>query len=61
MGHKGKLQITNVAISVNGVSLKGINAVSNDGYDMVKSQTVNLKEGDNNIRIEVSTEAGKRY
>lgn len=59
-GIKAKSQITNVAISVNGVSLKGINAVSNDGYDMVKSQTVNLKEGDNNIRIEVSTEAGKK-
>ena len=59
-GIKAKSQITNVAISVNCVSLKGINAVSNDGYDMVKSQTVNLKEGNNKVEIVVSTESSKK-
>lgn len=59
-GIKASSQITNVMISLNGVSLKGINAVSNDGYDIVKSQTVNLKEGDNDVYIVVTTEKGKK-
>ena len=52
-GIKAKSQITNVIISVNDVTLKGINAISNDGYDMVKSQTVNLKEGRSSDRKSV--------
>lgn len=59
-GIKAKSQITNVMISLNGASLKGINAVSNDGYDMVKSQTVNLEEGDNDVNIVVTTENGRK-
>lgn len=59
-GIKAKSQITNVIISVNDVTLKGINAISNDGYDMVKSQTVNLKEGNNKVEIVVSTESSKK-
>lgn len=55
-GIKAKSQITNVIISVNDVTLRGINAISNDGYDMVKSQTVNLKEGKNKIEITVLTQ-----
>lgn len=59
-GIKTKSQITDVAISLNGNSVKGINAVANDGFDMKKSQVLTLQKGDNNIEIIVKTIAGNK-
>lgn len=53
-GIKSKSQITDIAIVQNGVSVKGINAVMNDGYDMQKTQVLKLLEGDNKIEIVVT-------
>lgn len=53
-GIKSKSQITDIAIVQNGVSVKGINAVMNDGYDMRKTQVLKLLEGDNKIEIVVT-------
>ena len=54
-GINAHAQITDISISLNGVSVKGINAVSNDGYDMLKSQVLTLKKGENNVEIIVIT------
>lgn len=53
-GIKSRSQITDIAIVQNGVSVKGINAVMNDGYDMQKTQVLKLLEGDNKIEIVVT-------
>lgn len=57
-GIKSKSQITDIAIVQNGVSVKGINAVMNDGYDMRKTQVLKLSEGDNEIEIVVTSVNG---
>ena len=57
-GIKSKSQITDIAIVQNGVSVKGINAVMNDGYDMRKTQVLKLSEGDNRIEIVVTSVNG---
>lgn len=57
-GIKSKSQITDIAIVQNGVSVKGINAVMNDGYDMRKTQVLKLSEGDNKIEIVVTSVNG---
>lgn len=57
-GIKSKSQITNIAVVQNGVSVKGINAVMNDGYDMHKTQVLKLSEGDNKIEIVVTSVNG---
>lgn len=59
-GIRSKSQITNISILQNGIVLKGINAVTNDGFDMTKSQVVKLKEGENIIEILVSTINGNK-
>lgn len=59
-GIKAQSQITDITISLNGVSVKGINAVSNDGYDMQKSQVLTLEKGENHIEILVTTMKGSR-
>ena len=59
-GINAHAQITDISISLNGVSVKGINAVSNDGYDMLKSQVLTLKRGENNVEIIVTTIQGSR-
>lgn len=57
-GIKAKAQITDIVVSLNGVAVKGINAVSNDGYDMQKSQVLTLGKGVNNVEIVVTTVQG---
>lgn len=57
-GIKSKSQITDIAVVQNGVSVKGINAVVNDGYDMRKTQVLKLLEGDNKIEIVVTCVTG---
>lgn len=57
-GIKAKTQIIDVAISLNGNVVKGINAVANDGFDMKKSQVLTLQKGDNDVEISVKTTAG---
>ena len=59
-GIKDQSQITDITISLNGVSVKGINAVSNDGYDMQKSQVLTLEKGENVVEIVVTTIKGNR-
>lgn len=59
-GIKAKSQITDVAISLNGGTVKGINAVANDGFDMRKSQILTLRKGDNNVEISVKTTGGNK-
>lgn len=53
-GIKSKSQITDIAVVQNGVSVKGINAVMNDGYDMRKTQVLKLMKGNNKIEIVVT-------
>lgn len=57
-GIKAKSQITDIVVFQNGISVKGINAVTNDGYDMRKSQVLKLFEGDNRIEIVVTSVNG---
>lgn len=59
-GIKAKSQISDVIISLNGNSVKGINAVTNDGYDMRKSQVLTLQKGDNIVDIAVKTVTGSK-
>ena len=59
-GIKSKSQIIDVIISLNGNSVKGINAVTNDGYDMRKSQVLTLQKGDNIVDIYVKTVTGSK-
>lgn len=59
-GIKASSQITDVVTSLNGIKTKGINAVTNDGYDMRKTQEFNLKDGENNIEIVVTTLKGNK-
>lgn len=59
-GIKAKSQITDVAISLNGNAVKGINAVANDGLDMKKSQVLTLQKGNNDVGIFVKTIAGNK-
>lgn len=57
-GIKADAQITGMTVSLNGIVQKGINAVVNDGYDMIKSQELMLKKGTNLIEIVVNTVKG---
>ena len=59
-GIKAKSQIVDVVVSLNGNIVKGINAVTNDGFDMKKSQVFNLQKGDNNIEIVVKSLNGSK-
>ena len=59
-GIKAKKQIIDISIFHNGVALKGLNAVENDGYDMKKSQLLILEKGENKVEIVVSTVKGKK-
>jgi len=59
-GIKSKSQITDISIKQNGTNVKGINAVTNDGYDMKKSQVLILESGENVIEISVSTFTGSK-
>lgn len=59
-GIKAKTQIIDVAVSLNGNAVKGINAVVNDGFDMKKSQVLTLQKGDNDVEISVKTTAGNK-
>lgn len=59
-GIKSRSQISSWAITVNGQPERGINAVRNDGYDMVINRKINLADGRNVIRIEVSNAAGQK-
>lgn len=54
-GIKAGSQIKYVQIIVNGQIMKGINSVSNDGYDMVQSRVVNLQPQKNEVKIRVET------
>lgn len=57
-GIKAKSQITNFDVVVNGESIRGLNSVVNDGYDMVKSKSVILKDGKNEVEAIVATVNG---
>lgn len=57
-GIKAKAQITDVNILLNGATVKGLNAVVNDGFDMKKSQVVSLSKGDNIVELVVTTKNG---
>ena len=57
-GIKSNAQITDVSITLNGAPIKGIQAVVNDGFDMRRSQVVNLSKGDNVVEISVTTTNG---
>ena len=59
-GIKADSQIKDVNILLNGQQTKGINAVSNDGYDMKKSRVFNLTKGENKIEITVTTLTGSQ-
>lgn len=59
-GIKATAQITAVDITHNGTAVKGINAVSNDGYDMKKSQVLKLEKGENVVDIIVTTITGSK-
>jgi len=58
VGIKSRSQIQSISFSINGGDLRdvnavsrGVNAVVNDGYSHILSQTVNLSDGDNTIRV----------
>lgn len=57
-GIKAQSQITDISITLNGLSVKGIDAVINDGYDMKKSQVLKLEKGENVVEIIVTTTNG---
>lgn len=51
-------KVEDCKIYVNGSLLRGLNAVSNDGYAMVLANTLKLAEGDNIITVEVKNAGG---
>lgn len=57
IGINSKSKIQDVNVTLNGIKIdtsnRGINAVKNDGYDMLLSQIVTLTPGKNNIKISV--------
>ena len=59
-GIKASSQILDVQVSLNGQFIKGINAIENDGLDMVKSQVLKLNKGSNLVEITVSTTTGQK-
>lgn len=58
VGVKSKSQVTDVRVTVNGQTSRGINSVKNDGYDMSVNQTVRLNEGNNLIELYVTNAGG---
>lgn len=50
--------ISDSKVYVNGVLSRGVNPMKNDGYDFTINQEVTLKEGTNDIRVEVTNAAG---
>lgn len=42
LGIKSTIQISSYNVSINGSSYRGINAVKNDGYDVIVTQTYDL-------------------
>lgn len=59
IGINSSSTIKATALFVNGQLTRGIKAVSNDGYDMVLTPTVNLAEGINTLRLEIMNGSGK--
>lgn len=57
-GIKSSSKIEEVNIFVNGQSYRGINAVNNDGYDMLVDKELDLVLGSNTIVVEVKNAAG---
>ena len=58
IGVKSESQIGDINIVVNGENYRGIHAVTNDGYDMKVKQEIKLKNGSNEIRVDVMNSAG---
>lgn len=59
-GIKSKTSIKAVSISVNGEVFRGINAVKNDGYDMMLNQEVQLNPGENIVEISIKNSTGTK-
>lgn len=58
VGIKATGKISDVQVYVNGQNYRGMKVVSNDGYDMVINQDVTLRDGDNNVRLEIKSATG---
>lgn len=58
IGIKSSSAIVNTKVYVNKQLSRGVTAIKNDGYDFTINQEVTLKEGANEIRVEVTNAAG---
>lgn len=58
VGVNSKSAITDYSVKINGIKSRGIKSVKNDGYDMVISEPVTLRQGENTIQVEVTNSAG---
>lgn len=57
-GVNSKTKVTEIIVLVNGTTSRGINAVTNDGYEHVINQEVMLNPGKNTISIEAKNASG---
>lgn len=58
VGVKSASALTAAHIYVNGMQLRGVKAVTNDGYDMMLNEVANLTQGTNTIKAVVTNAAG---
>ncbi|MBP5548476.1 MAG: caspase family protein, partial [Bacteroidales bacterium] len=58
VGVHSKKEITSSSLTVNGMSVRGMKTVKNDGYDMVINENVNLRAGDNEITVTATNACG---